>query len=129
MNIRRTAAMASIALVLGTLSALPASAQVAKGGVERQGKCSGNSDWRLRADPDSGRIRVEAEVDSGVKGQHWSWRILHNGGESFRGNAVTDGGGSYKVQRLIIDLPGKDRIVFKSHNGATGEQCNGSVKY
>jgi hypothetical protein len=111
------------------LSTVPAVAAGALGGVERRGDCSQTAQWRLEADPDNGRIAVEAEVDSGVKGQHWSWRLIHNGSESARGNAVTKGGGSYKVDKTLIDLGGRDRIVFKSHNASTGEQCHGSVRY
>jgi hypothetical protein len=121
------AAFATVVAVTGTSPALAAGPQ--DGGVSNEGNCNKTSQWKLDAQPDNGRIRVRWEVDTGIKGQHWSWRLLHNGGESFRGNAVTKDGGSYTIERLIIDAPGTDRIVFKSHNAATGEQCKGSVRF
>jgi hypothetical protein len=129
MNMRRSAAVASVALALTSLSSLSAFASTSPNDVHNEGDCNQTSRWKLTASSDNGRIRVEAEVDSGVKGQHWSWRILHNGDESARGNAVTKDGGSYKITKLVTDLPGTDRIVFKSHNAATGEQCKGSVRF
>src|SRR4051794_22261130 len=95
-RIRCTAVMSAAVVVLGAVSALPASASSGGGGVERSGRCSQGSEWRLKAEPQQDRIRVEAEVDSGVKGQHWSWILKHNGGVSARGNSVTKGGGSFK---------------------------------
>jgi len=129
MKLRRGALAAFVACLLGILSALPAIAATPLNGVQNEGPCSQSSEWKLKADSDNGRIKVEAEVDTGIKGQHWSWRLIHNGSLSARGNAVTKDGGSYTVQRNILDAPGLDRIVFKSHNAGTGEQCHGSVKF
>jgi hypothetical protein len=124
------AAAAAITVAVSTLGATGAlAAGPADSRVGSQGDCTQSSQWKLDAQEDNGRIRVDWEVDTGIKGQHWSWRLLHNGGESFRGNAVTKDGGSYKLEKLVIDAPGTDRIVLKSHNAATGEQCRGSLRF
>jgi hypothetical protein len=127
-SLRRTAVAVSTTLLLGTVAALPAAAY-SGAGSESSGSCTKGSQWQLRADPHDGRIQVEAEVDSGVKGQHWTWRIVHNGGVAAHGKAVTKDGGSFKVQRLLINLPGTDSIGWRSTNHASGEHCSGGVKY
>jgi hypothetical protein len=120
--------IAAAVLMLAGVGGVPASAS-GGGGVEGRGTCSKGSEWRLDADPQGGRIRVEAEVDTHVDGQHWTWRLLHDGGVSARGHAVTQDGGSYKVQRTMVDVAGVDSIGWRSTDAATGEHCAGNVKY
>lgn len=123
------AIVASTVLAVTAAAMAPASASSGGGPVERRGDCTGSSQWRLKASPDNGRIRVEAEDDTGVKGQHWSWRLLHNGGVSARGNAVTKDGGSFEIQRSMVDIGGVDSIGWRSRNKANGERCNGNLEY
>ena len=100
------------------------------GGVERQGSCSGSTDWDLKAKADDGRIEVEAEIDSSVNGQVWTWRILHNGGISARGRATTQPpSGSFEVRRLLINAAGTDTIGIRSTNTTTDETCVGNLQF
>jgi len=129
---RRIAATSSIVLAFGAVTVLPAAAAHGGGGheVERRGNCAGSTDWKLKAKSDDGRIEVEAEIDSGVSGQVWVWRILHNGGVSAKGRATTKPpSGSYEVRRLLIDASGVDRIGIRSTNTVTLESCAGNLRF
>jgi uncharacterized membrane protein len=109
-------------------AAVPAHASGGGGDVRNSGHCSRHSTWKLKAKPDDGRIEVEAEVDSNVNGQHWTWRILHNGAVSARGSSTTTApSGSFTVERRVVNASGADRIGWRSHNAATGESCSGSL--
>jgi len=111
---------AAVTFVLG----LPASAA---SDVDRRGSCTRASDWRLKADLDDGRIRVEAEVDSPRRGQVWKWRILHDGYVSARGKARTAGGGSFRIERSLVDADGRDSVGWRAVNQRTGERCKGGL--
>lgn len=128
MHIRRSAVAFAAVVAVGIGLASPAPASSKGRGVERSGTCSRSTHWYLEAELSRGRLKAEARLESGVRGQHWSWRILHNGGVSARGNATTGTRGWYEIERSLIDASGPDRIVFKSHNAVTGEQCNGSLR-
>jgi hypothetical protein len=131
-QLRRTAATGSIVLALGALTTLPAAASHDGGGreIEHRGSCSHNANWKLRAKADNGRIEVQAEIDSNVNGQVWSWRILHNGGVSARGKSTTQApSGSFEVRRLLVNAPGTDAIGLRASNGATGETCTGGLRF
>jgi hypothetical protein len=107
---------------------LPASAN--DDDVIREGSCSGRTDWKLKASPENGRIEVEGEIDSNRKGQQWRWRLLHNGSLSDRGTKTTTGrSGSFEVRRVVVDLRGTDKLVFKATNRTSGETCRGVVKF
>jgi hypothetical protein len=127
----RTYRLAVAAAALGLTASAVATPALASGGdddVRRSGHCSANSTWKLKAKPDDGRIEVEGEVDSNRVGQHWTWRILHNGGVSARGTSTTVApSGSFSVERRVVNAAGTDRIGWRSHNAATGESCSGSL--
>jgi len=112
--------------VLMTAGAVPAMA----GDAERirRGGCSGSADWKMKVSPDDGRLEVEAEVDSNVRGQSWHWRLSHNGSVSARGTKTTTGrSGSFDVERRMSNLSGTDRFRFRaSHNG---QVCRGSISW
>ena len=111
------------ALVVVSLLLAPAAAA---GGVEvRRGSCSGPAHWELRAGKDGGRIEVTVEVDSDRVGQTWRWRIAHNGSRSASGSARTRGGGSFSVERRLVDLSGPDAISFRAAH--RGHVCRGSL--
>lgn len=124
----RTATVCLIAMA-GLALAVP-SAQ-ARGGdprVESQGACSQQSDWKLKAKPDNGRIEIEFEVDSNVVGQTWQVRISDNGTRVFQGTAVTQApSGSFSVDRRVADAAGTDHFLAQARNRATGETCSGRV--
>ena len=123
-----TATVSSLVLSAGLL-ALAAPATASDDEVRRTGSCSGNSDWKLKAKPDVGRIEVEGEVDSNRVGQTWRWRIVHNGSTSSRGRARTTApSGSFSVERRVVDVKGRDKIVFRARHRRTGETCRGVVR-
>ena len=120
------AAVAAMQVVVAGGLGSPA---VAGGGVHKEGHCEGSSEWRLEAQPDDGRIRVRGEVRSNWSGRYWRWRILHDGGVAARGHATTGGGGDFKVERLLVNSPGKDHIGWRAVSRASGETCRGRLTY
>ena len=92
------------------------------------GSCSAGADWKLKVKTDDGRLEVEGEIDSNTPGQRWRWTIRHNGSVSDRGSATTTArSGSFEVERMIVDIAGTDRVVFRAvHDGQT---CRGVVNY
>src|SRR3954466_6201565 len=80
------AALAVSALALPLTTALTIAPALASHGgdgeVRTHGGCDGPAVWKLKVKPDSGRIELEAEVDSNHSGQVWHWRIKHNGSVS-----------------------------------------------
>jgi hypothetical protein len=119
---------ATALMLVGGIAAGPASA---KGGdaVRRSGSCSANSDWKLKAKPDDGRIEVEFEVDSNRVGQTWAVRIADNGVQVFSGTRVTQApSGSFTVERRIANRAGIDHIRATAHNARSGETCTGTVQ-
>jgi hypothetical protein len=128
MNRRLTAGILALSSALVVSLAAPAIAQ--GGDVERRGNCSGNSEWRLKASPDDGRIRVEGRVDSNVSGQTWRWRMLHNGSVSAKGTATTGGTSeNFQVRRLMVNAAGTDRIGWRARNPQSGETCRGNLNF
>ncbi len=119
----------SVALMaLGFAATASAPAMANSSDVTRQGGCSHNASWKVKAKPDNGRLEVEGEVDSNVRGQTWHWRILHDGRVSMRGKATTGGrSGSFTVERRIINTRGSDRVGWRAVNRNTGETCRGGV--
>lgn len=114
--------------LISILAALPAPALAGSGDVVRRGSCSESATWKLKAGPDDGRIEVEGEVDSNVKGQTWKWKLVHNGSVSARGTATTAGAsGSFDVRRRVVDMKGDDRLRFVAHNPSSDESCSGSL--
>src|SRR6478609_11907937 len=85
------AALTLSALALPLAAIAPASASGGGGGVRTHGACGGPTVWKLKAKPDSGRIELEAEVDSNHSGQVWDWTLKHNGSVSSKGATKTRG--------------------------------------
>ena len=108
--------------------ALPAAAN--EDDVIRRGSCSGSTDWEVKASPEDGRIEVEGEIDSNRNGQSWRWRLLHNGSLSDRGSRTTRApSGSFEVRRVVVNLRGTDKLVFRAMNPTSGETCRGVVNF
>src|SRR3954452_8002632 len=117
-------------LLLAAVATVAAPAQAKDGDVIRKGACSAASDWKLKASPDDGRIQVEAEVDSNVSGQTWTWRLVHNGTVSAKGSATTGGAsGSFTVRRTVVDVKGDDALRFRANNAKSGETCSGALTF
>ena len=126
---RAFAAPAGVAMTAVMLSATVAPAVAKDGDVRRSGSCSPSGTWKVKANPEDGRIEVEGEVDSNRNGQDWRWRMLHDGSLSARGRATTHApSGSFSVERRMVNQGGTDRIVFKARNPRTGEVCRGVVR-
>jgi hypothetical protein len=114
------------ALALSTAAAAPAFAK--DGRVERRGSCSGASDWKLKLQPEHGRVEAEFEVDSNRVGQVWRVAINDNGVRVFTGSRTTVApSGSFEVRRLIANRAGADHVVASAHNAKTGETCTGRL--
>lgn len=123
----RLAAAGTLTAGLALTMTVPAQAR-GGGGVIHEGPCSMNSDWKLKAKHDDGRLEVEAEVDSNQVGQTWHYRILDNGSVADKGKKVTQApSGSFEVHARIANAAGTDHIKFQAANRATGETCKGKV--
>ncbi len=119
----------SLALALalaGSLSiATPASA---KGTKNAKGDCSASSDWKLKAADKKGRIQVTATVKSRKGGQTWVWKLYHNGDLSDSGSKTMKKSQKVlNVKRKMVNLSGKDGIVFTAENAGTDESCRGTL--
>jgi hypothetical protein len=120
----------ALALVAATALIPAASAEAKDGDVIKRGNCSARADWKLKASPENGRIEVEGEVDSNRNGQMWRWKIKHNGTLSARGTKTTVApSGSFEVRRVLVNLSGADRIVFKARNIRSDEVCRGALTF
>lgn len=126
----RTALAATTVAVVGLTGVAVTPAFAGDDEVIREGNCSGSADWKLKVKTDDGRLEVEGEVDSNVRGQHWHWRILRNGNVAVRGTATTTGrSGSFSVERRVTNGPGSDRIGFRARNAASGQTCSGTLTF
>ena len=97
-------------------------------GVQKSGKCSAASTWKLKAKPDNGKLEVEFEVDQNVSGDTWNVRLKDNGMVFFKGTRVTQPpSGSFEVRRRTDNLDGTDMITARAANQSTGEVCRGAL--
>jgi hypothetical protein len=120
----------ALALVTAATLLPAASAEAKDGDIIKRGNCSGKADWKLKASPENGRIEVEGEVDSNKVGQRWRWKIKHNGSLSASGTKSTSApSGSFEVRRVLVNVRGEDRIVFKARNEKTDEVCRGALTF
>jgi len=98
--------------------------------VIRVGQCSGASDWKLKLSPEDGRLEVEFEVDQNRVGERWRVRLKGDGNVFFRGMRTTQApSGSFEVNRVISNRPGRDRVSARARNLASGEVCNGAATF
>ena len=115
-----TATLASPLLGAGT-------AQAAGNDVRKSRACSEGSTVKLKAKPDNGRLEVEAEVDSNVNGQSWSWRLQRNGSLVAQGTNQTKApSGSFSIHRRIGNPAGVDTLRFRATHA--GEVCVVSLR-
>jgi hypothetical protein len=120
------------ALALVTVATLlpAASAEAKDGDIIKRGSCSGAANWKLKASPENGRIEVEGEVDTNRNGRKWRWRLIHNGSLSDAGAKFTRApSGSFEVRRVMVNVKGEDRIVFRARNVRSGEVCRGALTF
>ena len=95
----RTAAVVATGLVACAPLLATAPAHAKDGRVTASGSCGGPT-WKLKAQPDDGRVQIEFEVDSNVVGQTWTVKIADNGSTVFSGTRRTTApSGSFSVER------------------------------
>lgn len=110
--------------VTGLLVTAPASATTRM--VVARGPCSADSHWRIVLVKDDGAIHVGYRVVSGVSGETWRVRILHNRRLIFRGLQVTHGeDGAFALRLVTRNLEGPDVIRARARNLSTDEVCRG----
>ena len=99
-----------------------------RGRVIVQGDCSKRADWKLKAKPEDGRLKVEFEVDSNKVGRSWTWTVRSNGFVVASGRRTTKGpSGSFSVERRTSDESGSQRISATARNSRTREVCRASL--
>jgi len=107
-------------------SATAASARGAR--AERRGSCSASSEWKLKADPDDGRLQIEYEVETQRGGQTWRVKLFHDGDRFLRANRTTGAAShSFTIRAFEPDRSGTDTISARARNRSTGEVCGGRV--
>lgn len=106
---------ALLMIVVPASGVIAGTAQASDDDVELRGRCANGVEWKMKAKPDDGRIEVEAEIDSGRRGQRWNWVLTHNGSFSAQGASRTSGeSGSFDVERTTVDVPGTDTFRFRA---------------
>src|SRR5262245_35326333 len=100
-HLRGLGALAAAGVLLLAPVVMAGSAQAKEGrGIER-GVCSGTATWKLKAQPENGRIEIDFDVDSNVVGQVWDVTIYDSGTTVFSGQATTVApSGSFDVSAL-----------------------------
>ncbi len=134
MNSKRFATIAAaVALSAGVAvgTAVPASASHGgDGGKDNSGRCSQGASWKIKAKSDDGRLEVEAEVDTNVSGQTFTWKLADNAQVQATGKSTTQGAsGSFSVERRIANQSGSDAIKFTAKNKVNGETCVATVTF
>jgi hypothetical protein len=120
-----------MALVASLAVAIPAGTALAGDpDVEREGPCSGSTDWKLKLSPEDGGLEVEFEVDQNVVGDRWRVKIRHDGERVFSGVRTTRGAsGSFEVRIVENDAAGSDAFRARARNLSTGEVCVGAASF
>lgn len=97
------------------------------GGNSVAGHCSLGATWKLKAQPDNGRIRAEFEVDGIRPGRTWQVTLMDNGTTFFSGKRMADNSDSFKVEVRTANRPGPDTIRAEATNLRNGQTCRGKV--
>ena len=119
-----------LALTSVALMASPgfSSAKDGDGRVQRTGDCSANSNWKLKAKPDDGRLEVEFEVDQNRNGVRWSVVLKRNGNTSLETTRATRApSGSFTVEKRMRNGAGQDKISAVASRGDS-ETCRASLR-
>ncbi len=112
---RRPVALIALALAILGLGA-PASALADDGSedVRVTGTCGSGASSSLRLKAEDGAIRVRFSVESNRGHSRWQVVIVREGRVVWRGQARSDGGGSFRVTRGIRDLQGADQVIARA---------------
>ena len=103
----------------------------ASGRVVRNGVCTDGSLWEMSAvRAAGGRVEVEFEVESFVRGETWDVSMWQNGVSFFTGQRVTRGSdGEFWIERERPNRPGIDTFEVVAVNLSTGETCEGELPW
>jgi hypothetical protein len=119
-------AVATAVLAGGLLAAVPAAAR--DGDVTKAGRCTGSSRAELKVGARDGGFEAEFEVDSNVVGQRWTVRMNRNGKRvALVQRRTVAPSGSFSYERRLGNAPGRDTIIAKATNAATGETCRAKL--
>jgi hypothetical protein len=119
---RVLAATTGAVLIVGLMGVSPAEAKA--GDVRVAGTCTAGSHSKLKLGPRGGTIEAEFEVDSNKVGQRWTVTLSDNGVRVFTGARTTTApSGSFSVGTRIANRAGRDNVVARATNAATGESC------
>lgn len=119
---QRLLAACAVAGLATTAVVVAAPAGAAPSNLTR-GTCSGHGIVTLQLQhSDPGRLEAGFEVDHVKAGSVWNVRLTHNGVAYFNGRR-TAVGGTFSVDRVLIDQSGLDTISGRARNLATGQLC------
>ena len=120
----RRSSLLARALVAGLACLCLLMPSPASAAVERNGSCSGPTNWRLvlrKGDP--GELIVLFRAWGGPSGDKWNI-FMENKGNGFYSTSRTSGdNGAFRVRRATKDLAGTDKILVTANNTRTGETC------
>ena len=118
------AVLVALAAVVAAL-ALPVAA-AADDDVRRTSSCTRSSEIELELRADDGSIRVELEIETGLRRARWRVILLHERRTVFRGIVRTRSNGSLELRRSVPDWFGTDTIVVRA-TGPRAETCRVSA--
>jgi hypothetical protein len=120
---RASLAVLTVALVAATAGGASA------GPVTERGDCSGPSHWTLTVRKVGLNLRSSFSAAGGAAGQTWNVFADRNGAFLFAVWRKSIDGGSFKVNRVVVNLPGVDRFHIEAQNRRTGEICSASASF
>jgi hypothetical protein len=139
----------AVFIIMTILSTLPM-VSADDGDVEKSGRCSKGSKWKLSLSPDDSMIEVDFEAENTVLvKQNWKIVIKNNkktvfqktvaAGTSF-GDDSNDSDDDdefddedddtlyvFDISTDIVNTKGKDTVVARATSSKTGEVCTGSL--
>ncbi|HET6623375.1 MAG TPA: hypothetical protein VFG70_02505 [Gaiellaceae bacterium] len=118
------AVLVALAALVAAL-ALPVAA-AADDDVRRTGSCTRSSEIELELRADDGSIRVELEIETGLRRARWRVILLHERRTVFRGIVRTRSNGSLELRRSVPDWFGTDTVVVRA-TGPRAETCRVSA--
>ncbi len=117
-------------LALGATLAVGSNAFAKSGDQTVNGTCSASSTSKLKVGQRDGKLKIEFEVDSNVKGQSWGVTLSDNGSMFLQKTMKTAGrSASFEARAKTANQAGTDAIQATATNGATGETCNASFGF
>lgn len=118
------------AAALGIVATVPGVSLAGDPEVEREGSCSGRSEWKLRIRlEDNNTFRVRWEADSGVAGRDWRLTLRKNGTVIASAVRTTNADGEAQLNLRGVSNPkGRDTFSGFARRIGAAETCSGSVR-